>query len=365
MIESSKERNIKEWTKEQVNMEEKEIKKIDFIKIAKVLWPQKKRIGTVMAVVLFGTYLITVCIPRYYTCSVTLAPESETGSMPSSLGSLASSFGLGKSMSAMSQDAIYADIYPDVLGSKNFIAELMTTQITTKDGEIKCNYYTYLRDKQKLAWWSWCITQIVNWIKPNKPDTYTGEEKLSVFNLTKLQDGIFELARANIKGSVDKKTGMIGITVKDQDPKVCALMADSTCKKLQQFIITYRTNKARVDYDYYKKLCAESKADYEKARRHYTAYADAHQDVYQPSFKAKEEDLENEMQLKYNIYSTMSNQMHNAVAKLQQATPAFTMVETASMPIKPAGPKRMIISILMSILSFFAVSGWILIKSKN
>ena len=60
----------------------------------------------------------------------------------------------------------------------------------------------------------------------------------------------------------------------------------------------------------------------------------------------------------------MNTQMQAARAKLQEATPAFTVIESASVPIKPAGPKRMLISIVMMILSFFVLSVWYLIKAK-
>jgi uncharacterized protein involved in exopolysaccharide biosynthesis len=70
------------------------------------------------------------------------------------------------------------------------------------------------------------------------------------------------------------------------------------------------------------------------------------------------------MQAKYNIYTAINNQMQTARAKLQEATPAFTIIESASVPVKPAGPQRMIISIAMMILSFFVLSGWLLTKKK-
>ena len=142
-------------------------------------------------------------------------------------------------------------------------------------------------------------------------------------------------------------------------------MADVTCQKLQAFITSYRTNKARIDYEYYKKLREESKAEYDKARQAYADYADAHQNVTLINYTAKTEDLENEMQLKHNIYTAMNTQMQAAMAKLQEATPAFTVIESASIPIRPAGPKRMIISIAMMILSFFVLSGWLLFKYKQ
>lgn len=344
-------------------MEEQNKKPIDFIQIAKKLWPYRKKYYYVLPATLIITYLFTLCIPRYYKCTVSLAPETGGISVSGSLSSLASSFGLGSSLAKMnSQDAIYSEIYPDVIASKNFIAELMPIEIKTKDGDVRCNYYTYLRDKQKAPWWAIIKGKIANIIKSPTKDTYSGKEKLSVFGLTKQQYDIFDTAKGNINCMVDKKTDVISITVTDQDPLVCALMADSTCKKLQDFIIAYRTNKARVDYEFYQKLCEKSKADYDKALQKYASSSDANRNAILAAYQAQIESLENDMQAKYNVYTAMNTQLQASTAKLQETTPAFTVIESASIPVKPAGPKRMIISIAMMLLSFFVLSGWLLVK---
>lgn len=344
-------------------MEER--KPIDISNIIKKLWPNRKKYYYVLPATLIITYLFIVCIPRYYSCNVSLAPETDGTSVSGSISSLASSFGIGGSLAKLnSQDAIYAEIYPNVINSKKFIAELMPVEIKTKKGDVKCNYYTYLRDYQKAPWWEFIWGTIREWISPTPKDEYNGKDKISVFELTKLQDDLFKQAQGNIKCTFDKKTEIVSITVYDQDPLVCAIMADSTCKKLQDFIVAYRTSKARIDYEYYKKLCEESKAEYENALNRYASSADAHTKTVMAIYQAKVESLENEMQAKYNIYNSINTQLQTARAKLQEATPAFTIIESASVPIKPAGPKRMIISIAMMILSFFVLSGYILLKSK-
>ncbi len=345
--------------------EKKDIKPIDFTKIVKKLWPQRKKYYYVMPATLILTYLFTLCLPRYYTCKVSLAPETSGASITGSLGSLASSFGIGSSLSKLnSEDAIYSEIYPDVIKSKNFIAELMTINIKTQDGKINCNYYTYLRDKQKEAWWNRLKGAIQSWIKPKKKDTYNGKEAMKVFDLTKEQSKIFMGVPSKIKCEVDKKTNIVSIEVKDQDPLVCATMADATCKKLQEFIVNYRTSKARIDYEYYKKLCQESKEDYDRSVKAYARVADANRNAVLVSYTTKEAALENDMQTNLTVYTAMKTQMQGAAAKLQEATPAFTVIESASVPFKPAGPKRMIISIAMMILSFFVLTGWLLIRKE-
>ena len=100
----------------------------------------------------------------------------------------------------------------------------------------------------------------------------------------------------------------------------------------------------------------EAKTDYEKARRIYGNYSDANTDLMLESFKAKRNDLENDMQLKYNTYSTMMTQYQAAKAKVQEHTPAFTLVRGAAVPIRPSGPKRMIFVVGMCVLAIIITS---------
>ncbi len=345
--------------------DKKVIAPIDLAKIFKSLWAQRKVYYTVLPATLVVTYLLMLCIPRYYKCEISLAPETSGTSISGSLESLASSFGLSSLGKLNSTDAIYAEIYPEVVASKNFIADLMTVDIKTKDGDVQCNYYTYLRDHQKAAWWSSVMSYIINLFAAPPKDNYNGKEKISTFNLTKRQEKLFKAVQDKVSCRYDKRTDIVYISVKDQDPQVAAMMAEATSAKLQEFIISYRTNKSRIDYEYYKKLCNTAKEDYEKALVKYAASADAHTNTVLATYQAKLESMENDMQAKYNIYTAMNTQMQGAQAKLQEATPAFTVIESASIPHKPAGPRRMIISILMTMLAGIVVTVKLLMKKEE
>ena len=161
---------------------------------------------------------------------------------------------------------------------------------------------------------------------------------------------------------IDKKSYVISITVKDQDPLICATMADSVKAHLQEFITEYRTSKARTDYNHARKLCEDAHAQYVKARQKYAAYSDSNEGLILESYRSKQEDLENEMQLKYNNYTTMAAQMQSADAKVQERTPAFTTIQESSVPVKPAGPKRMIFVAVILVLTFLGTSVYIVAK---
>ena len=143
---------------------------------------------------------------------------------------------------------------------------------------------------------------------------------------------------------------------------VCKILADSVRGILQQYITSYRTNKARADVEYYKSLVTKAKANYEKARQLYGSFSDSNADVILESVRSKQNDLENDMQLKFNTYSQLNQQLQAAIAKLQEKTPAFTTLKGASVPIKPAGPKRMIFVLSMVFVAFVVGTLWTLRK---
>ena len=77
-------------------------------------------------------------------------------------------------------------------------------------------------------------------------------------------------------------------------------------------------------------------------------------------YRAKQNDLENDMQLKYNTYTTINTQLQAAKAKVQEKTTAFTVLKGAAVPIKPTGPKRMIFIFGMLILAAFGTMVYII-----
>ena len=75
-----------------------------------------------------------------------------------------------------------------------------------------------------------------------------------------------KLFRKDISLKVDTKDGVITITATSQDPLISKTIADSLRTKLKEFITAYRTDKARKDVAYYKKLTQEALSSYEDAR---------------------------------------------------------------------------------------------------
>lgn len=341
--------------------ESKQPNVIDLVEITKKIWTERKLFAKTLPLSFIVGCIYILGFPRYYTASVKLAPEVGGVSVSSTIGSIASSFGFDLD-EMQSNDAITPLLYPDLMEDNGFVAELLKVQIVTKDGSIKTSYHDYLQKHQKPSWW---ILPVI-WIKKlfAKPPI-AGWAEMDPYNIPKSEYELAESVRGNIKIEFNKKTALITINVEAQDPLVCRTMADSTMERLQQFIINYRTSKARNDYEYYQKLANDAKHEYEKTRQIYANMADANTKIALKSVEMKLEDLENDLQLKFNTYTTVSTQMQAAKAKVQERTPAFTTIKGASVPVKPAGPKRMIFILVVLVLTAVGTSAYILMKKKN
>lgn len=293
--------------------------------------------------------------PRYYKAEVSIAPESSESKDMGSLASLASSFGVN--IGAGSSDAIYPKLYPDLFESTKFLTGLLDIKIKTEDGEIETDYYTYLKDYQKQNILTWPLRQCKAWVtnlfekEEDTDETTLNEKRFNPFKLSKKTSDILGIIQNNITCSYSMTTDVVTINVKDQDPLVCALLADSIKEHLQCFITDYRTKKARNDYEYYKKLTAEAKASYEKSSAKYAAFSDASTNVSLRSVELKLEEMELDMKAKYDVYTAMNTRLEAAMAKVQERTPAFTELINSTVPIKPAGPKRMIFVAIMLFIS--------------
>ena len=103
----------------------------------------------------------------------------------------------------------------------------------------------------------------------------------------------------------------------------------------------------------------QSLEKYKQAQAAYAAYADSHKESVLASVSTTETNLENEMEGAYSTYNALRIQLQNARAKVQERTPAFSVLEVPTVPVKPAGPKRMLFVGFMCILSVFFTGLWL------
>lgn len=342
-----------------------EEKEIDLLELGMTLWNQRGRlikwsfIGAVIGLV------VAFSIPREYDAGATLAPEMmDTKSMNGGLSALASMAGIPTGTSS-GADAFYPMLYPDVVASVPFLTGLFDVKVTTKAKDDKpgqtFTVQQYMEEETSAPWWSVILGLPGKIIGLFKSEEEVGpDHKLDNFQLTFDEYKLVESLSERVTASVDDKTSVVTINVKMQDPLVAAVLADTVVSRLQQFIIDYRTNKARQDLAYAEKLNAEAKDNYYKVQQHLADYLDRNQGLAFKTAQLTRDRLENEATLTFNLYNQTAQKVQQAQAKVQETTPVCAVISPPTVPVKPAGPRKIIILIGFTFLAFVGCAAWIL-----
>lgn len=341
---------------------------IDWMCILRQVLAIRKTLYKAAGIGLIIGILIALGTPKQYTVSVTLSPEVSGGNSGSSgLASMATSF-LGASVGSSSPDALNATLAPDIVASTPFLLELFNAHVVSQDKQIDTTFTAYL-DEQKSPWIGYVLKapgMAISGIK----SLFTGKEE----ETATAQKGAIELntkdaaklgnLRKAIAAEADKKTGITTLSVTLQDPKVAATMADTIVSKLQQYITTYRTSKAKEDCQYLEMLYKERQQEYYAAQQRYARYVDANSNMVFQSTMAERERLQNDMNLAYQVYSQVAQQLQVARAKVQEEKPVFAVVEPAVVPLQPSGTSRKVIVVGFVFLAVALTGAWMLLGKK-
>lgn len=340
-----------------------EEQEIDLLELALKVWAERKFILKACGYAVIVGLVIAFSIPKEYTATATIAPEISDGKSGGGLSSLAAMAGINMNTSS-GADAIYPDLYPDIVASTPFITGLFDVHVQDLKAKVDTTLYCYLDEYQRAPWWSAVISAPFNalgWVLSLfKDEAVEGDSKLDPFHLTKDEAAVAVALSKRIGISVDKKTGLTTLTVTMQDARISACLTDTVMSRLQDYITEYRTTKARKDFQFQQGLFERKKKEYEKAQDEYAKFADANKNIILLSYRAEQERLENEMRLAYNVYTSVAQQLQMSEAKVQEITPVYTVVEPATIPIRASKPSKPMILIGIVFLTGVGCVGWIL-----
>ena len=359
LIEQESEKKIKQG---QNNHVDEEIE-IDLMDILRRIVGIRKAIYKAAGIGLLIGIVVAISIPKQYTVTVTLSPEMGSAKEGGLSGLAASFLGNGVTMGDAT-DALNASLSADIVSSTPFLMELSAMKIPVTRNEVM-TLDTYL-DEESSPWWSYVIglsSMAIGGVKSlfiSEEDEFMSSDKAShgTIELSKKESVKIETLKRKIAASVDKKTAMTTVAVTFQNPKVAAIVADSVVGKLQEYIINYRTSKAKEDCVYLERLFKERQQEYYVAQKKYADYLDSHDNIILQSARAEQERWQNDMSLAYQVYSQVASQLQVARAKVQEEKPVFAVVEPAVVPLDPSGTSKKIYVLAFIFLSVCIVIFW-------
>lgn len=335
---------------------EKDIVSIDFGAFFKIIWKEKNWIILIVLLSAGLGVIGALSLKEEFVSSGKILPEyqSKVGGL-GQLSGLASLAGIDVgSATGGGGDAIGPNLYPDVLNSTPFFLDLFKIKVKTKDNKEMTFgqfYDTFILDNK--------IEE-----KDTKIRFPTSNQYIAVSYQTEknLQD-----LRERISAVIDKKTGLIAVTVKLPDPLVATIVTDYSMNFLANYITNYRTEKAKRDLNFLAERLDAAKGKYYNNQAKKAQYSDQYQ-LSMMKLQAADlqrERIESEYKISSTFYNTLLQKYEEAKLKLQQETPVIKVLEPPVVPNKKSEPKRAVIVLIATFLGGILGIIFGLIRKKN
>lgn len=346
---------------------------IDLMELARKVWDERKLVFKACGIAAVIGLIVAFSIPKEYTSTILIAPESTSTRSSGGLSSLAAMAGINMNMNTV--DAIYPNLYPEIVGSVPFLTDLFeipvqesgadAEEMAEDDYPYPMPLKEYMLEHQRGTWWGAIMSapfKLLGWGMSlfREKEEVSAEHQLNTFQLTQKESNVAKALNTRISVAVDKKTSVVTLSVMMQDPLIAATIADSVRVRLQEYVTDYRTSKARTTLEYTEKLYEDAKDEYYAAQAKYADYADRNLNLSTLSARAEATRLENEQNLAYQTYTQMAQQLQLAKAKVDEITPVYTIIQPASVPLRATKPSKLKTLVGFIFLGGVISVGWIL-----
>lgn len=321
-------------------------------KLLNLLWAKRKLFLKYMFVGAVLSLIISFSIPKTYSSSIMLAPEPQGNELAMGFSQMASLAGL--SAGNMEGDAYTIDLYPKIVSSVDFGLALGNIKVKSSKLGIETTYSDYLLKYNRFPWWKYPVIWMKTLMSKRKSDSLENSGSRAWNGprlITKKDYAVCGRIKENVRFSVEQMVGIISVKVSDFDPEIAAIVADSVVVRLNDFILNYRTSKARKQYEYAVALCDSLHKDYLDVQESFVKYALTHNSICSPVQKAELEFLEKEVALAYQSYSNAVSQKQFAQAKVLESTPVYTVIESSYVPLFADSPNKVFLLVVFVMLS--------------
>ena len=336
----------------------------EIIDLFKLLWDYRKRLilncfyGGVLSII------VAFSIPKEFTSTAIIAPEiSPSLGIGGGLGALASMAGINVDTE---EEAIYPQLYPQIVSTTPFLCDLAVIKVEGKyrKDSISTSVYNYLSEYQKEPWWGKVLAAPFKLIKRDKVELLDDDAKLDPKRLNRQQQKRLKELNDRISIDFDKTSSAILVNVTMQDAGIASIVADAVTDNIQNYVIEYRTAKARKDLDNTQRMYDEARENDYAAQLAYAEYCDQHMGVTKLQYLMEQDRLSDEKDIAYNLYNQLAQQLDMCRTKLLEKTPVVVLLQPSTVPYKATTPKKMMIGILFVFLAFFGTAAWIIVKDR-
>jgi len=338
-------------------MEEKELT-IDFGALWQVIKKGKWLITSTGLLFAIIAASIVFNKPNEYTSTASVMPELEAANAGglSKFAGLASLAGVDLS-SMSSSDAIRPDLYPSVINNTSYFLYLLEQEVKTLDNKSEnfLDFYisSYELEEDTVANKKGFVGSLKTMLGIASKDYFLQQDSIEeLIYLPEFKGEIIETLKEKIVANMDKKTGIISVSVELPDPITAAYVAKISMDYLTGFVTNYRTEKARQDLNFLAEQLGAAKGKYYNTQSKKAQYSDEFQSatIRLQTADIQRERIEADYRVSSTFYTELMKQYESAKMDLQKQTPVFKTLEKPIIPYEKSGPRRSITVVIFLIL---------------
>lgn len=352
------------------------------------LW--KGRIKILLAVSFFfviGLFHYTYAPADYISSSKLLQENYGEGAGSDGLR-LLNQFGGFNLGSSNSSRGIPPELYPEIIESVDFQQLILFQPVTFSNYQSELTLFEYFNEYYEKPFREMVYTTITNYtIKlpftllrhiraifsgTQENQTVEKTEKSVTENNVVILSPRFGYAMNQIinRVTLNFENSVLDVEVNLSDPMASSQVNAIIGERISEYIINYRSEKAKQNLHFVENLHRAAKERYEQAQLLHASFVDKNQGSLTATATIELERLQDERDLTFDIYSSMSQRLEEAKIKLQEETPIFTTIQK---PILPTSPERSsiliipafaILGIIVGFAWIFGGKGYVYIRNK-
>jgi uncharacterized protein involved in exopolysaccharide biosynthesis len=278
---------------------------------------------------LLGASIVGLIKPKRYTARASFVPEQQRlRNLPTGLGALAAQFGVNVG----GDGGRSPQFYQQLVQTAGLLSSVIDSVVVIAPGEsLSVRRLLGGRADSSRATIDWLIRRL----------------------------------RKRVAAQVDSRTSVVTLMVSQDTPNAAEAVSNLLIRAIKRFNVVTRQLQARELRIFLEKRAADAlqslheaednlRAFYERNRR----FADS------PQLMFEESRIKREVELRQELYTTLSKELESARIDEVNDTPTITLIDPPFASSRPNGPSLIALAVMGFVLGFGGRGGWLLLTGR-
>ncbi|MGM0582639.1 MAG: Wzz/FepE/Etk N-terminal domain-containing protein, partial [Bacteroidota bacterium] len=264
-------------------------------------------------------------------------------------------------------------LYPNIVESLPYQVELMNTEVYFSEYDTTAtvhDFFNEIHSPFSLVGFIKGYTiglpgKIIGLFKAEEQEFQPLPGKVdrdSVLKLNKDQMETVKTLRNRLSISVDEETGILTLTSEFPDPQAAAEIGRAGINLLKENVKEYRTQKARQNLGFVEEQTESARDRFETIQQRLAEFRDSNQNLSTARAQTREQELQSEYDLRFEIYNSLTQRREQAQLELQEDEPILSVLQPVSVPLED-NTSGLLILIVSGMLGGIVSLGWVVISS--